>query len=93
MNRSTIKLNLSCFYVSCLDQFEPGFITFRVFNEKKSAMALCSGIKPTGCQPEHVNDLFWDTKLLYFIIIYVYDVFNSSVFVLFAVLHRWSRKP
>ncbi|KAL1277013.1 hypothetical protein QQF64_023686 [Cirrhinus molitorella] len=33
---------------------EPGFITFRVFNNEKAAMALCSGIKPTGCDTEHV---------------------------------------
>ncbi|XP_027018872.2 intelectin 3 [Tachysurus fulvidraco] len=35
------------------DQFEPGFVSFRVFNEKKTVMALCSGIKPTGCHTEH----------------------------------------
>lgn len=34
-------------------QFEPGFVTFRVYNKKKAAMALCSGIKPTGCHTEH----------------------------------------
>ncbi|XP_067235432.1 intelectin-like [Chanodichthys erythropterus] len=33
--------------------FEPGFITFRVFNNEKAAMALCSGVKPTGCDTEH----------------------------------------
>ncbi|XP_048014279.1 intelectin-like [Megalobrama amblycephala] len=33
--------------------FEPGFITFRVFNNEKAAMALCSGTKPTGCDIEH----------------------------------------
>lgn len=33
--------------------FEPGFITFRVFNTEKAAMAICSGIKPTGCHTEH----------------------------------------
>nr|XP_021333544.1 intelectin-like [Danio rerio]XP_693369.2 intelectin-like [Danio rerio] len=33
--------------------FEPGFITFRVFNTEKAAMALCSGVKPTGCHTEH----------------------------------------
>lgn len=41
-----------------LDQFEPGFVTFRVFNKKKAVVALCSGIKPTGCNTEHVKDLF-----------------------------------
>ncbi|KAI2662615.1 Intelectin [Labeo rohita] len=33
--------------------FEPGFITFRVFNTEKAAMALCSGVKPTACHTEH----------------------------------------
>lgn len=33
--------------------FEPGFITFRVFNNEKAAMAICSGVKPTGCDIEH----------------------------------------
>ncbi|KAK9952661.1 hypothetical protein ABG768_018475 [Culter alburnus] len=33
--------------------FEPGFITFRVFNYEKAAMAICSGVKPTGCDIEH----------------------------------------
>ncbi|XP_067256857.1 intelectin-like [Chanodichthys erythropterus] len=34
-------------------QFEPGFITFRVFNNEKAAMALCSAVKPTGCDTEY----------------------------------------
>ncbi|XP_026855639.2 intelectin-like [Electrophorus electricus] len=38
---------------SVRDQFEPGFITFRVFNEEKAAMAICSGIKPIRCHTEH----------------------------------------
>ncbi|KAI2662626.1 Intelectin [Labeo rohita] len=33
--------------------FEPGFITFRVFNTEKAAMALCSGVKPKTCHTEH----------------------------------------
>ncbi|XP_059378570.1 intelectin-like [Carassius carassius] len=33
--------------------FEPGFITFRVFNNEKAAMAICSGVKPIGCDTEH----------------------------------------
>ncbi|XP_048014262.1 intelectin-like isoform X5 [Megalobrama amblycephala] len=33
--------------------FEPGFITFRVFNTETAALALCSGVKPTGCHTEH----------------------------------------
>ena len=33
--------------------FEPGFITFRVFNSDQAAMAMCSGIKPTECNPQH----------------------------------------
>ncbi|XP_030643743.1 intelectin-like [Chanos chanos] len=34
-------------------EFEPGFITFRVFNNERAAMAICSGVKPTGCHSEH----------------------------------------
>ncbi|KAL2094892.1 hypothetical protein ACEWY4_009611 [Coilia grayii] len=34
-------------------EFTPGFITFRVFNYEKAAMAMCSGVKPTGCNTEH----------------------------------------
>ncbi|RXN04117.1 intelectin-like protein [Labeo rohita] len=33
--------------------FTPGFIAFRVFNTERAALALCSGVKPTGCDPEH----------------------------------------
>ncbi|XP_050972157.1 intelectin isoform X1 [Labeo rohita] len=33
--------------------FEAGFITFRVFNTEKAAMAICSGVKPTACHTEH----------------------------------------
>ncbi|XP_063002182.1 intelectin-like protein [Elgaria multicarinata webbii] len=33
--------------------FEPGFIQFRVFNTEKAAMALCAGIKVTGCDTQH----------------------------------------
>ncbi|XP_051756017.1 intelectin-like [Ctenopharyngodon idella] len=33
--------------------FTPGFITFRVFNTERAALALCSGVKPTGCNSEH----------------------------------------
>ncbi|XP_026111823.1 intelectin [Carassius auratus] len=34
--------------------FEPGFIAFRVFNNEKAALALCSGVKPFGsCDTEH----------------------------------------
>ncbi|KAG9259700.1 intelectin-like [Astyanax mexicanus] len=32
---------------------EPGFIAFRVFNNEKAAMAICSGVRPTGCNTEH----------------------------------------
>lgn len=52
-----------------LGEFEPGFVTFRVFNKKKAAMALCSGIKPTGCHTEHVIYLFNATTHLCFVII------------------------
>ncbi|XP_068561550.1 intelectin-like isoform X2 [Cebidichthys violaceus] len=34
-------------------EFEPGFITFRAINNERSAMAICSGVKPTGCNTEH----------------------------------------
>ncbi|XP_039368099.1 intelectin-like protein isoform X1 [Mauremys reevesii] len=30
----------------------PGYIQFRVFNAEKAAMALCSGVKVTGCNTE-----------------------------------------
>ncbi|XP_062376462.1 intelectin-like [Sardina pilchardus] len=35
------------------DEFEPGFVTFSVFNNDRAPMAICSGIKPTGCQPQY----------------------------------------
>ncbi|KAB5518640.1 hypothetical protein PHYPO_G00168290 [Pangasianodon hypophthalmus] len=31
----------------------PGFITFRAINAERAAMAICSGVKPTGCNNEH----------------------------------------
>ncbi|KAG9329307.1 hypothetical protein JZ751_005789 [Albula glossodonta] len=34
-------------------EFVPGFITFRVFNTERAAMAICSGVRPTGCNTEH----------------------------------------
>ncbi|KAM4583567.1 intelectin-like [Odontesthes bonariensis] len=34
-------------------EFEPGFITFRAINNEQAAMAICSGVKPTGCNTEH----------------------------------------
>ncbi|XP_063072716.1 intelectin-like [Engraulis encrasicolus] len=34
-------------------QFVPGYITFRVFNYERGAMALCSGTKPVRCHTEH----------------------------------------
>ncbi|KAG9259698.1 intelectin-like [Astyanax mexicanus] len=34
-------------------EFEPGFIAFRVFNNERAAMAICSGVRPTGCNTEH----------------------------------------
>uniref|UniRef100_A0A8B9HTS7 Fibrinogen C-terminal domain-containing protein n=1 Tax=Astyanax mexicanus TaxID=7994 RepID=A0A8B9HTS7_ASTMX len=36
-------------------EFEPGFIAFRVFNNERAAMAICSGVRPTGCNTEHVS--------------------------------------
>ncbi|GCC32160.1 intelectin-1a-like [Chiloscyllium punctatum] len=35
-------------------EFEPGFVQFRVFNNEKAAMAMCSGVKYKGCNAEHV---------------------------------------
>ncbi|XP_063051993.1 intelectin-like [Engraulis encrasicolus] len=35
------------------NEFIPGFVTFRVFNYERAAMAMCSGVKPTGCNTEH----------------------------------------
>lgn len=37
------------------EDFESGFITFRVFNDDRAAMAMCSGVKPTECNPQHVS--------------------------------------
>ncbi|XP_031427195.2 intelectin-like [Clupea harengus] len=34
------------------NEFIPGFVTFRVFNNERAAMAMCSGVRP-GCNPEH----------------------------------------
>uniref|UniRef100_A0A8B9HNW7 Fibrinogen C-terminal domain-containing protein n=1 Tax=Astyanax mexicanus TaxID=7994 RepID=A0A8B9HNW7_ASTMX len=39
-------------------EFEPGFIAFRVFNNERAAMAICSGVRPTGCNTEHVISEF-----------------------------------
>ncbi|XP_067312856.1 LOW QUALITY PROTEIN: intelectin 3 [Pseudorasbora parva] len=38
---------------STQDEFESGFITFRVFNADRAALALCSGVRPTQCNPQH----------------------------------------
>uniref|UniRef100_A0A3Q2Z9H1 Intelectin 3 n=2 Tax=Kryptolebias marmoratus TaxID=37003 RepID=A0A3Q2Z9H1_KRYMA len=35
------------------NEFVPGFITFRPINNEKAAMALCSGVRPSGCNSEH----------------------------------------
>ncbi|KAM8934087.1 intelectin-1-like [Pelodytes ibericus] len=35
------------------NEFVPGFVQFRVFNNEKAALALCAGIKVTGCNTEH----------------------------------------
>ncbi|XP_043914963.1 intelectin-1a-like [Protopterus annectens] len=37
----------------CRHEFTPGFIHFRVFNNEKAAMAICSGIKVNLCNTEH----------------------------------------
>ncbi|XP_059574142.1 intelectin-like protein [Alligator mississippiensis] len=34
-------------------EFTAGFVQFRVFNNEKAPMALCSGLKVTGCNTEH----------------------------------------
>uniref|UniRef100_UPI00398F156F intelectin-1a-like n=1 Tax=Pristiophorus japonicus TaxID=55135 RepID=UPI00398F156F len=34
-------------------EFEPGFVQFRVFNNEKAALAMCSGMKTKGCNSEH----------------------------------------
>nr|XP_025036569.1 intelectin-1a-like [Pelodiscus sinensis] len=34
-------------------EFVPGYVHFRVFNREKAAMALCAGVKVTGCNTEH----------------------------------------
>ncbi|KAM4698095.1 intelectin-1-like [Rhinophrynus dorsalis] len=34
-------------------EFVTGFVQFRVINNEKAAMALCPGIKVTGCNTEH----------------------------------------
>uniref|UniRef100_A0A3B3YEP7 Fibrinogen C-terminal domain-containing protein n=1 Tax=Poecilia mexicana TaxID=48701 RepID=A0A3B3YEP7_9TELE len=35
------------------NEFDPGFITFRAINNELGAMAICSGVKPRGCNSEH----------------------------------------
>ncbi|KAM3913998.1 intelectin-1-like [Leptodactylus fuscus] len=34
-------------------EFVPGFVQFRVFNNEKASLALCAGVKVTGCNVEH----------------------------------------
>ncbi|XP_030640576.1 intelectin isoform X1 [Chanos chanos] len=36
------------------ERSESGFISFRVFNNERAAMAICSGVRPTDCNTEHV---------------------------------------
>ncbi|XP_043554199.1 intelectin-1-like isoform X1 [Chiloscyllium plagiosum] len=36
------------------NEFEPGYVQFRVFNNEKAALAMCSGVKYNGCNSEHV---------------------------------------
>ncbi|XP_051786797.1 intelectin-1a-like isoform X2 [Erpetoichthys calabaricus] len=33
---------------------EPGYVTFRVFNNEQAALAICSGVKVNACNSEHV---------------------------------------
>ncbi|KPP58320.1 intelectin-1a-like, partial [Scleropages formosus] len=35
-------------------EYEPGYISFRAFNNEQAALALCSGVKPVGCNVEHI---------------------------------------
>ncbi|KAM8921400.1 intelectin-1-like [Pelodytes ibericus] len=35
------------------DEFDAGFIQFRVINQEKGALALCAGVKVRGCNSEH----------------------------------------
>ncbi|XP_041096240.1 intelectin-1-like isoform X1 [Polyodon spathula] len=50
-NESTIKLYGP--YIKSGGECEPGFIHFRVFNSEQAALAICSGVKATGCNVEH----------------------------------------
>ncbi|XP_040292046.1 intelectin-1-like isoform X1 [Bufo bufo] len=34
-------------------EFVPGFVQFRVMNHERAALALCAGVKVTGCNVEH----------------------------------------
>uniref|UniRef100_A0A8C5WMD3 Fibrinogen C-terminal domain-containing protein n=1 Tax=Leptobrachium leishanense TaxID=445787 RepID=A0A8C5WMD3_9ANUR len=36
------------------NEVTPGFVQFRVINNEKAAMALCAGVKVTGCNSEHL---------------------------------------
>ncbi len=40
------------------EEFESGFIAFRVFSADQAAVAMCSGVKPTECNPQHVSPAF-----------------------------------
>ncbi|XP_043915209.1 intelectin-1a-like [Protopterus annectens] len=41
-------------YSSCgPKEFVAGYVHFRVFNNERAAMAMCSGVKVTGCNTEH----------------------------------------
>ncbi|XP_025050461.1 intelectin-like protein [Alligator sinensis] len=40
-------------FLSSEAEFTAGFVQFRVFNNEKAPMALCSGLKVTGCNTEH----------------------------------------
>lgn len=51
---NTINIDVVDFIVFP-DEFIPGFISFRPINNERAAMAMCSGIKPTGCQSDAVR--------------------------------------
>ncbi|XP_066514669.1 intelectin-like [Hoplias malabaricus] len=47
------ELNHNLYGPAIRENTEPGFISFRVFNYEKAAMAICSGVKPKDCNTEH----------------------------------------
>lgn len=48
----------SVFVLFISEETESGFITFRAFNSDQAAVAMCSGVKPTECNPQNVSYAF-----------------------------------